>query len=68
MNNYIYYKLLNVLVFFLFFIDMFVFIVIIVCEGDIEIIVYIFEVFENKFFVIIMKGFGKVVDLVFDFL
>lgn len=47
---------------------MFVFIVIIVCEGDIEIIVYIFEVFENKFFVIIMKGFGKVVDLVFDFL
>lgn len=54
--------------FFLFFIDMFVFIVIIVCEGDIEIIVYIFEVFENKFFVIIMKGFGKVVDLVFDFL
>lgn len=68
MNNYIYYKLLNVLFFFLFFIDMFVFIVIIVCEGDIEIIVYIFEVFENKFFVIIMKGFGKVVDLVFDFL
>lgn len=47
---------------------MLVLIVIIVCEGDIEIIVYIVVVFENKFFVIIMKGFGKVVDLVFDFI
>lgn len=47
---------------------MFVFIVIIVCEGDLEIIVYILKVFEKKFFVIIMKGFGMVVDLVFDYL
>lgn len=47
---------------------MFVFIVIIVCEGDIEIILYIVKVFEKNFFIIIMKGLGKVVDLVFDYL
>lgn len=47
---------------------MFVLIVIIVCEGNIEIIVYIFEVFGNNIVVIIMKGLGKVVDLVFDYL
>lgn len=46
---------------------MLVFIVIIVCEGDIDIIIYILEVFKNKLFVIIMKGLGKVVDLVFDY-
>lgn len=43
---------------------MFVFIVIIVCEGDLDIINYILNVFGKKFLVIIMKGFGMVVDLV----
>lgn len=56
------------LIYFIIILEMFVLIVVIVCEGDIDIIVYILEVFKNKFFVIIMKGLGKVVDLVFDFL
>lgn len=47
---------------------MFVFIVVIVCEGNIEIIVYILDVFDRKVLVIIIKGLGKVVDLVFDYL
>lgn len=47
---------------------MLVFIVIIVCEGDIDMIVYIVKVFERKFFVIIMKGLGIVVDVVVDYL
>lgn len=42
---------------------MFVFIVIIVCEGDFKIIKYILNVLEKKILVIIMKGFGMVVDL-----
>lgn len=46
---------------------MFVFIVVIVCEGNIEIIVYILDVFDRKVLVIIIKGLGKVVDLVFGF-
>lgn len=47
---------------------MLVFIVIIVCEGDLNMISEIIEVFEYKFLVIIMKGLGKVVDLVFDYI
>lgn len=49
-------------------VEMFVFVVIIVCEGDFKIIEYIFWVLENKFLVIIMKGFGMVVDLVLEYL
>lgn len=43
---------------------MFVFIVVIVCEGDFKIIEYILIVLKNEILVIIMKGFGMVVDLV----
>lgn len=49
-------------------IEMLVLIVIIVCEGDLKIIVYIVKVFKENIFVIIMKGLGKVVDLVFDYI
>lgn len=48
--------------------EMLIFIVIILCEGDIDDIVYINEVFKYKLFVIVMKGLGKVVDLVFVYL
>lgn len=49
-------------------VEMFVLVVIIVCEGDFKIIEYIFWVLENEFLVIIMKGFGMVVDLVLEYL
>lgn len=49
-------------------VEMLVFIVIIVCEGDLKIIVYIVKVFKENILVIIMKGLGKVVDLVFDYI
>lgn len=47
---------------------MLVFVVVVVCEGDIEIVVYILKVLESKFLVIIMKGLGVVVDIVVDYL
>lgn len=47
---------------------MFVLFVIIVCEGDLNIIEYMVKVLKENIFVIIMKGLGKVVDLVFDYI
>lgn len=47
------------------FLEMLIFIVIFLCEGDIDDIVYVDKVFKYKLFVIVMKGLGKVVDLVF---
>lgn len=45
---------------------MFVLVVVIVCEGDIEIIIYIVKILKNKLFVIFIKGLEKVVDFVLD--
>lgn len=52
----------------IFIVEILIFVVIIVCEGDFEIIGRILNVFKRNLFVIIMKGFGKVVDLIFGYL
>lgn len=49
-------------------VEILILVVIIMCEGDFEIIVRILNVLKKKLFVIIMKGFGKVVDLIFGYL